>query len=110
MKEYPKIQSIYKRDEQTHLFLEGEWSLPEFAYLSNNEWEWTEKIDGTNIRIIWTPKSDKWEEAHIAWGVSVKGKTDRAQIPKFLLDKLIRKLRFLIHQVFLHNFLHVFCL
>ena len=30
MKEYHKIQSIYKRDEKTHKFIEGQFSLPEF--------------------------------------------------------------------------------
>ena len=51
MKEYHKIQSIYKRDEKTRKFIEGQWSLPEFEYLQNNRWLWTDKVDGTNIRV-----------------------------------------------------------
>ena len=43
MKEYPKIQSIYKRDDKTHKFLEGQYSLPEFEYLKDNKWAATEK-------------------------------------------------------------------
>ena len=30
MKYYPKIQSVYKRDNKTHKFIEGSFSLPEF--------------------------------------------------------------------------------
>ena len=48
-KEYPKIQSIFKRDENTHKFIDGVFSLPEFEYLKDNLWIWTEKIDGRNI-------------------------------------------------------------
>lgn len=51
---YHKINSIFKRDmtKPNRPFVVGEWAQPEFAYLSDNEWEWTEKIDGTNIRIM----------------------------------------------------------
>jgi hypothetical protein len=97
MKEYPKIQSIYKRDEDTHKFLEGQWALPEFEYLANNQWVWTEKVDGTNIRVIWIPEghdvpfstySDTASTPFLSCGVTFKGKTDNADIPKFLLSKL----------------------
>lgn len=77
MKEYHKIQSIYKRDEITHKFIEGEFSLPEFEYLRNNEWCFTEKIDGTNIRIGWNGLTKK-----------IGGRTENAQIPTFLYEKL----------------------
>ncbi len=75
--EYPKIHSVFKRDEKTHKFLEGQWSLPEFEYLANNEWEWTEKVDGTNIRVA-------FEGGQIHFG----GRTNNAQIPTFLLTRL----------------------
>jgi len=99
MREYPKIQSIYKREkEKPHKFIEGQWALPELEYLANNQWEWTEKIDGTNIRVIWIPnesftQSKYWYVAGFdlldkPWGVAFKGKTDNADIPKFLLTKL----------------------
>lgn len=45
MEEYHKIQTIFKRDNKGNL-LEGEWAKPEFEYLKDNEWEFTEKIDG----------------------------------------------------------------
>jgi ATP-dependent RNA circularization protein (DNA/RNA ligase family) len=77
MKEYPKIQTVFKRDEKTHKVIAGEYSLPEFEYLKNNEWVFTEKINGTNIRIL-------WDGTQVLSG----GKTDNAQIPTFLLSKL----------------------
>jgi hypothetical protein len=96
MEEYPKIQSIYKRDEDTHKFIEGQWSLPEFEYLANNQWVWTEKVDGTNIRVIWHPcnvdgiisDSSLDSSFHYSSRIEFKGKTDNSDIPKFLLTKL----------------------
>jgi len=78
--EYPKIQGIFKRDEKTHKFIEGEWALPEFVYLKDNIWQWTEKINGTNVRICWEPFS--------ANQISFLGRTDKASLPPFLLAKL----------------------
>jgi len=77
MKEYHKIQSIFKRDEKTHKFIEGKYSLPEFEYLKDNKWVMTEKIDGTNIRVM-------WDGEQLRYG----GRTDNAQMPTFLLTKL----------------------
>ena len=79
MKEYHKIQTVFKRDSATKFktLLEGDYSLPEFEYLSENQWVFTEKVDGTNIRII-------FDGERITFG----GKTDNAQIPAFLVAKL----------------------
>jgi len=77
MKEYHKIQSVFKRDEETHKFIEGDWSIPEFDYLKLNDWVFTEKIDGTNIRIMWDGEK-----------IRIGGKTDNAQMPVFLYEKL----------------------
>lgn len=54
MTEYHKIQTLFKRDmESKHkTLLEGQWTLPEFEYLAGNVWTFTEKVDGTNIRVI----------------------------------------------------------
>jgi ATP-dependent RNA circularization protein (DNA/RNA ligase family) len=81
MDEYPKIHTIYKRymSVRRKLLLEGEWSLPEFEYLANTEWEFTEKVDGTNIRVI-------VENGKVRFG----GRTDRAQIPARLVTVLER--------------------
>jgi len=77
MNQYHKIQSLFKRDPDTHKILWGQWSLPEFCYLKGNEWEFTEKIDGTNIRVM-------WDGTTIRFG----GKTDKAEMPKTLFQKL----------------------
>ena len=76
--EYLKIPNVFKREIfGNNKILEGEYTSQELKYLSNNEWIWTEKVDGTNIRIIWD-----------GYSVSFKGRTDKAQIPQHLLDRL----------------------
>ena len=67
--EYHKIQTIFKRDPKTNYktLLMGEYSLPEFNYLANNIWQFTEKVDGTNIRIILNDE-----------GLSFGGRTEKA--------------------------------
>lgn len=54
-----------------------EYSLPEFEFLKDNTWIFTEKVDGTNIRVMWDGK-----------GITFGGKTDNAQIPQFLVKRL----------------------
>ena len=78
MKEYHKIQTIFKRDmENSGKIIEGNYSMPEFEFLKDNQWIFTEKVDGTNIRIM-------WDGQNVIFG----GKTDNASIPVFLLYKL----------------------
>ena len=77
MKEYHKIQTVFKRDEKTKQIIVGDYSLPDFEYLKDNEWVFTEKVDGTNIRVMWNGSS-------VVFG----GKTDNAQIPIKLLYAL----------------------
>lgn len=74
---YHKIMSIYKRSEVTKKFLIGEYATPEIKYLKDNEWTFTEKIDGTNIRIMWNGKD-------VVYG----GRSDDAQLPVPLIYKL----------------------
>lgn len=75
MKKYHKINSIFKRDKQGNFT--SEYSTPEFEYLKNNIWVFTEKINGTNIRVM-------WNEGKLRFG----GKSDDAQMPVFLMEKL----------------------
>lgn len=79
MKEYHKIQTVYHRSPESNFknLMEGVWALPEFEYLNDMQWTWTEKIDGTNIRIM-------WDGQQVRYG----GKTDDALIPTFLLKVL----------------------
>lgn len=76
--EYQKIPNIYKRETYgKNRLMEGKYTTPYLEYLSGNEWEWTEKVDGTNIRVIWD-----------GYRVELKGRTDRAEIPKHLNARL----------------------
>jgi ATP-dependent RNA circularization protein (DNA/RNA ligase family) len=69
---YPKINTIWKRDEANKFrIVEGDFSKPEFANI--RDWLVTEKIDGTNIRV-------KYEKG----AVRFDGRTDEAQIPAHL--------------------------
>ncbi len=82
MREYHKIQTVFNRDPETSYkkVIFGEFSTPEFEYLQSLNWVYTEKVDGTNIRIM-------FDGANITCG----GKTDRAELPPKLLEKLISK-------------------
>ncbi|HLE19235.1 MAG TPA: RNA ligase family protein [Syntrophales bacterium] len=64
---YPKIETLYERDEQTHKFKPGIFKNRTYTLLK--EWQFTEKIDGTNIRCI-------WQDGKLTFG----GKKDNAQI------------------------------
>ena len=77
--EYHKIQTVYLRDPDNkyRTLLDGVFAKPEFEILKDIRWSFTEKVDGTNIRINWDGVT-----AHF------QGKTDNAQIPPFLLDAL----------------------
>jgi ATP-dependent RNA circularization protein (DNA/RNA ligase family) len=77
MIEYPKIQGLFKRDLTTKKFIEDLWTLPEFEYLKYSLWQITEKIDGTNVRIM-------WERSTIMYG----GRTNAAILPKPLEERL----------------------
>jgi len=76
MIEYPHIDSVFKRDGRGK-FIIGEYSQPEFEYLKDLPWSWTEKIDGTNIRVMYT-----LEEGNASGirKVIFGGKTSKAQL------------------------------
>lgn len=79
MTEYTKIETIFERDmDGTKKLIEGKFRNETVEYLKDNEWVCTEKIDGTNIGIVW--------DGH---KVSYQGRTERAQIPAHLMNKLI---------------------
>ena len=79
MSEYHKIQTIFKRDmaSKRKTLMEGDWTLTEFEYLAGNAWTFTEKVDGTNIRVI-------FKDGAVAFG----GRTEDAEIPLPLLGRL----------------------
>ena len=88
MREYDKIDTCYKRDpENLKRLIEGDWANPAFGYLANNRWVFTEKVDGTNIRVMIPGKERAPDFDRVALG----GKTDNASIPATLVDVLRKK-------------------
>lgn len=77
MFEYHKIQTLFERDPKTKKLIEGKFCNPTVEYLKNNIWTFTEKVDGTNIRVYW--------DGH---NVQFGGRTDNAQIPASLVSRL----------------------
>ena len=79
MNEYTKIETIFERDmEGSKKLIEGKFRNETVEFLKDNQWICTEKIDGTNIGIVWNGHK-----------VSYQGRTERAQIPAHLMNKLI---------------------
>lgn len=101
MKEYQKIESIYRFDQNIKGFVK-EYYNPIVEYLENNKWIGTEKIDGTNIRIYWNGK--RFEFA---------GRTAEAEIPKAILKVLEDKFNYDMEIVFEQKFgdkeVYLFC-
>ena len=78
MRTYEKIETVFCRDtDGTKLLILNDFRNPTIEYLKDNVWAFTEKIDGTNIRVHW--------DGH---KVEFGGRTDKAHIPAHLLDKL----------------------
>ena len=73
---YHKIETLYERDEKTHR-LKPELILKNRVYGIIKTWDWTEKIDGTNIRCV-------WQDGKLTFG----GRTDNAQIHADLIKYL----------------------
>ena len=79
MIEYNKIDTVYERDIYgTKKLIEGKFRSKAVEFLANCKWIFTEKIDGTNIRVHW--------DGH---KVEFGGRTEKANIPAHLLNKLI---------------------
>ena len=77
--EYPKINSLWKRDEEkNYCIIPGEYAKPEFELI--DQWAVTEKIDGMNIRAVYdVSKSKNWQ---------FYGRTAKASIPSHLKEYL----------------------
>lgn len=75
---YTKIGTVFERDmEGTKKLIDGKFRNASVEFLANHKWICTEKIDGTNIGIVW--------DGH---KVSFQGRTEKAEIPLFLFSKL----------------------
>lgn len=78
MREYHKIETAFNRDiDGTKKLIEGDFRSETLEFLKDCEFEWTEKVDGTNVRIYW--------DGHT---VTLGGRTDKAQIPADLVNYL----------------------
>ena len=73
--EYHKIETLYERDPKTFKVRPGELKNPTYGLLKS--WQFTEKIDGTNIRCI-------WQDGKLTFG----GRSDNAQIHADLIKHL----------------------
>ena len=79
MIEYIKIETPFNRDvDGTKKLIEGSWRNETLEYLKDNEFLCSEKLDGANTSIVW--------DGH---KVEFHGRTERAQIPAHLTNKLI---------------------
>ena len=72
---YPKIETLWKRNKEDGVIIPGKYSLDEFDNVKR--WDISEKIDGTNIRIIY---DDTFEDSDAV--IKYKGKKEKSQIPQ----------------------------
>ena len=77
MIEYHKIEPPFVREDNTKKLIEGKYKNETVEFVKDLTWQFTEKIDGTNISIVW--------DGH---KVEFHGRTERAQIPAHLVNKL----------------------
>lgn len=68
MHKYPSIETVWKRDAVTNKLAFRSLRAPEVGLV--NVWTISEKVNGTNIRVVYT-----------LGGVEVRGRTDKAVLP-----------------------------
>ena len=79
MREYIKIETLFnRREDGSKKLIEGYFRNETVEFLKDLPWQFSEKIDGTNIQIRW--------DGHKVW---YGGRTERASIPSHLMNKLI---------------------
>lgn len=79
MTTYHKIETVFNRDiEGSKRLIEGDYRSDAIRFVADLPWQFTEKIDGTNIRIM-------WDGHKITYG----GRTEQASIPAHLMNKLL---------------------
>lgn len=76
--EYHKIDTLFERDKST--FVVDPAQIKYAVLRTISEWDVTEKIDGTNIRVMLSAEGE----------VSFGGRSNNAQIPGDLLKYLVR--------------------
>lgn len=83
MFEYGKTENLFTRDPKTHHLIETQFKIPEVALVSDDAWIATEKIDGTNVRIILS-RTGMGNELEGPYKIELKGRSDKASLPKDL--------------------------
>lgn len=90
MERYGKIPAPFKRDEKTNKIIRGQWSDPILEYLQDAKFLFTEKLNGTNIRLIYTPEEKVRHAKDLEYvkpaKLSIKGRSDDAQVHGRLVD------------------------
>ncbi len=77
---YPKIDTLYHRDEKTKKLIEGTFSIPAVDLIKT--WEFTEKLDGTNIGIRWSEETT----VNNPGIMTIHGRTLEAEVPKAIIS------------------------
>lgn len=78
MNKYHKIPCVFERElDGSKQLIFGKYINPDIESIKDTLWIFTEKVDGTNIRIIWD-----------GYSVTFKGRTDDSKIPVPLMESL----------------------
>lgn len=89
MKEYQKINTIFKRDVNNIIMPYAGLVKPELEWLRNCKFDATEKIDGTNISLQLVPQLHYGDYCtYVEYSLEYHGKTANANIPAHLLEYL----------------------
>ena len=103
MKKYPKISGLYPFNGELKQFdaIDG-CADRNVELLKNHMWLWSEKVDGTNIRLYWD-----------GYDLYLKGRTDKSQFSadqeEYLLDNVATDaLKHLIEQMFKEKEVYIY--
>lgn len=85
---YPKIDTLFERNEK---FVVDPTKLKKSVLGTIREWDVTEKVDGTNIRVMFQPGGvDAATGLPVSPNVAFNGRTDNAQMPGDLVQNLMK--------------------
>jgi hypothetical protein len=90
--EYGKIETLFERDPKTFSVIPGAFKNRAYSLLKT--WRFTEKIDGTNVRVMFNPgiAGASAEDALMngaAEAVMIGGRTDNAVMPAGLVQNIL---------------------
>jgi hypothetical protein len=74
---YPKIETIFERDEKTFKVLWDAFKLKDPIFSIPKTWDFTEKIDGTNISV---------EHEPLQASLKIGGRTEKTEVPQSIKD------------------------